>query len=186
MYPWRRYQGRGKSGHFCLDCCPCAPAPDKQTKIDRWMKYISVSRFSSETKNEVLLCHYVVKWLLIPTGRWNTGVRFSGYTEAVFEIILSSSSNMGTMQQGEVGHFPGPTPRHRSHQAPQWLAVAPWGKNLTLAQDPNAVTLHNFTFIITVCFCQMFCFQTSDHGSKNRLSVSSLFMRILRMNSLYD
>ncbi len=32
----RKCLGRGKSGHFCLDCCPCDPAPDKQKKMDGW------------------------------------------------------------------------------------------------------------------------------------------------------
>ncbi|KAK3565055.1 hypothetical protein QTP86_032480, partial [Hemibagrus guttatus] len=27
---WRNCLGRGKSGHPCLDCCPCDPAPDKR------------------------------------------------------------------------------------------------------------------------------------------------------------
>ncbi|CAM4549683.1 unnamed protein product [Leuciscus chuanchicus] len=31
---WRKCLGRGKSGHPCLDCCPCNPAPDKRKKMD--------------------------------------------------------------------------------------------------------------------------------------------------------
>ncbi len=33
---WRKWLGRGKSGHLCLDCCPRDPAPDKRKKMDGW------------------------------------------------------------------------------------------------------------------------------------------------------
>ncbi|KAA0705101.1 Solute carrier family 22 member 17 24p3 receptor [Triplophysa tibetana] len=34
---WRKCLGRGKSGHPCLDCCPCDLAQDKRKKMDGWM-----------------------------------------------------------------------------------------------------------------------------------------------------
>lgn len=37
--PWRRLQ-RGKSGRFCIDCCPHDPELDKQKKlIERWTDF---------------------------------------------------------------------------------------------------------------------------------------------------
>ncbi|KAK3522195.1 hypothetical protein QTP70_027689 [Hemibagrus guttatus] len=31
---WRKCLGRGRSGHPCLDCCPCDPAPDKRKTMN--------------------------------------------------------------------------------------------------------------------------------------------------------
>lgn len=66
---------------------------------------------------------------------------------------------MGTTQQGEVGRFPGPTPRHRNPQAPQWLAVVPWGENLTLAQGHNII----WTFIVYWQLIHLSFKTVSDH-----------------------
>lgn len=74
--------------------------------------------------------------LLIFTGSWNADVCFAKFLQK-FKKCFSSSSNMGTMQQDAVGHFPGPPPRHRSPQVLQWLVVVPWGKTFTLAQYCN-------------------------------------------------
>lgn len=41
-YVMKKWRGKGKSGHHCLEFCPCDPTLDNREKIDRWMGFYVV------------------------------------------------------------------------------------------------------------------------------------------------
>uniref|UniRef100_A0A3B3ILE9 Carboxylesterase type B domain-containing protein n=1 Tax=Oryzias latipes TaxID=8090 RepID=A0A3B3ILE9_ORYLA len=48
FYPsWRKWLGRGKSGHLCLDCCPRDSVPDKRRKMDGdgWISHVQKTEY---------------------------------------------------------------------------------------------------------------------------------------------